>query len=222
MFDAFNADPLIDYHRRRTALDRWVIPQERWTVLTTPLRQAEVAAGRQSSTDWGDRKRLMVSIFLWAEITRGDYLTSPILPRPSVLRRKIVWQLEEVGRVLRAGRPRPNGAGRHTLMLMSALDDYRDRLTRSIEAGQPMRSRGFVEATEPEVGIRRHAGRAVTAPNLLIRSGNIAAASGGSGGDPGADHGHPGIALAVDATDLTYRHSHMERGLKELPVLLGD
>ena len=136
LFDAFNADPLIDYHQRRKALNEWVIPREHWLVLTALLRDADAVAHGPMNTDWADRKRLMVSIVLGADISRSDHLISPLLPKQAYLRQRMICQLSVADRALREGQPQPNGAGRHLLAVMGALSGYRDRLTRGIDDGQ--------------------------------------------------------------------------------------
>lgn len=59
-------DQRIDYARRRAALGTWAIPQEHWAALTTGLPTAHAM-------------RLPASVLVWARVTEGEYLFSPLI-----------------------------------------------------------------------------------------------------------------------------------------------
>ncbi|MFF4386821.1 hypothetical protein ACFY0G_08525 [Streptomyces sp. NPDC001552] len=56
----------IDYARRRGALTDWAIPEERWAVLTGDLPNAQAV-------------RRAASVLVWARVTEGEYLFSPLI-----------------------------------------------------------------------------------------------------------------------------------------------
>ncbi|MEU3567060.1 TniQ family protein [Kitasatospora sp. NPDC036755] len=59
-------DRRIDYARRRAALSAWAIPEEDWDVLAAGLPTARAM-------------RLPASVLVWARVTEGEYLFSPLV-----------------------------------------------------------------------------------------------------------------------------------------------
>ncbi|WP_033825842.1 TniQ family protein [Kitasatospora sp. MBT63] len=59
-------DQRIDYARRRAALSAWAIPEEHWAALAAGLPTARAM-------------RLPASVLLWARVTEGEYLFSPLV-----------------------------------------------------------------------------------------------------------------------------------------------
>ena len=72
------ADTRIDYGKRRHALRAWAISPRRWCQLITGL-----PASCHGLTDWGDGKRLLASVWVWARITGGEHLFAPAM-RPDL------------------------------------------------------------------------------------------------------------------------------------------
>jgi hypothetical protein len=133
--DATPASDLIDYGRRRAALQAWSIPRDDWHELATELR------GRQSPTaqlltDWGDHKRLTASVLVWTRVTQGEHVFAPLVLHEQQRSRRnqiarVAW---EVARGSGPGRPQ-----HHYVALMTALDTYADQLAARIDAGPPVR-----------------------------------------------------------------------------------
>jgi hypothetical protein len=63
---------LTDYGRRRQALRGWVISPAEWTQLTAGLPPRRV-----SRADWGERKRMLASVWIWTRVTGGEHLFAP-------------------------------------------------------------------------------------------------------------------------------------------------
>jgi len=130
---------LIDYQQRREALCDWSIPADDWELLIDPLRRAEREASSPSRTDWGPRKRYVVSLLLWAEITRGDYLLAPLyLARTAhPVDHSFVNLFHRTTHQLGYGQVAPDGRGGHIFSLLHALDPYRVRIETAIDSGEP-------------------------------------------------------------------------------------
>jgi hypothetical protein len=124
-----------DFGRRRHALRDWAISDEEWNELTSDLRSRPYrSAGRWPGTpfvDWGEKKRILASMWVWVRITCGEHILAPAI-RPHLDQR------------------RPNGANRgdihsrwplisthqptgHYTALRERLDSYADKLTATID-----------------------------------------------------------------------------------------
>ncbi len=64
---------LIDYRRRRDALNGWTITPASWQHLTNDLQREQTPLQRRP-TNWGDRKRLTASALVWVQVTCGEHL----------------------------------------------------------------------------------------------------------------------------------------------------
>jgi hypothetical protein len=61
-----------DYGSRRHALRGWVISPGQWRQLTAGL-----PAHREARADWGERKRMLASVWVWTRVTGGEHLFVP-------------------------------------------------------------------------------------------------------------------------------------------------
>ncbi|HEX3961344.1 MAG TPA: hypothetical protein VHZ03_32770 [Trebonia sp.] len=57
------------YGSRRNALHGWVISVAEWSQLTAGL-----PPHRESHADWGERKRMLASAWVWTRVTGGEHL----------------------------------------------------------------------------------------------------------------------------------------------------
>jgi hypothetical protein len=57
---------------RRHALHSWVITPARWSQLTAGL-----PARREANADWGERERMLASVWVWTRVTGGEHLFAP-------------------------------------------------------------------------------------------------------------------------------------------------
>ncbi|WP_236051345.1 hypothetical protein [Nonomuraea cypriaca] len=119
--------PLINYLRRRQALETWSIDKPTWNDLITRLPPVP---GPQRP-ELGDRKRQIASIFVWVELTAGEHHFAPrpieAAQPPEIqhawrLRRNTIWS--------RMQRDRP---GPHYTSLMIELRKLAASLARTID-----------------------------------------------------------------------------------------
>jgi hypothetical protein len=61
-----------DYGRRRHALRNWVISPGQWDQLTAGLPSRS-----ESRADWGERKQMLASAWIWTRVTGGEHLFAP-------------------------------------------------------------------------------------------------------------------------------------------------
>ena len=77
------ATKLIDYRRRREALAGWSITPQQWHSMTVDLIGKPVNGRPACQTDWGDRKRLLASVWVWTQVTQGEpYFAPHLRPDP--------------------------------------------------------------------------------------------------------------------------------------------
>jgi len=122
------ATPLIDYQRRRHALEAWAIDERTWEALIARLPPIP---GPQRP-ELGDRKRQIASIYVWVQLTSGEH---HFAPRPIEAaqpqhvqeawnsRRNTIWSL------LCSNRPRP-----HYISLKAELRDLATSLAATIDS----------------------------------------------------------------------------------------
>jgi TniQ len=129
--DATPAIDLIDYDRRRDALRAWSFPADDWHELATDLRRRQGASAR-ASTGWGERKRQVASVLVWARVTQGDHLFAPLARQAGQAsgRNELAYLVQQAIRWSRSGRPE-----HHYVALRAALNDYADRLAARIDSG---------------------------------------------------------------------------------------
>jgi len=129
--DAAPAGDLVDYGRRRAALHAWSLPTHDWHELAADLRRRQDIRARVS-TSWGERKRLVASVLVWARVTQGEHLFAPLVlqdKQPSG-RSQLAHRVQQTIRWSRTGRP-----DHHYAALTAALNDYADHLAARIDAG---------------------------------------------------------------------------------------
>lgn len=66
-----------DYARRRHAMKRWTLDDTTWEQLTGGIRNRALP-----QTTWNGEKRLLCAIYIWRQVTDGEHLRAPMLPRP--------------------------------------------------------------------------------------------------------------------------------------------
>lgn len=67
------ATPLVNYQKRREALETWCISEETWAGLTARL--PHVPDSRRP--DFGDCQRQVASIYVWVQLTSGEHSFAP-------------------------------------------------------------------------------------------------------------------------------------------------
>jgi hypothetical protein len=72
------APALINYATRRHALRDWIMPTHHWQDFAHELRE-QTRTGRGRWHKLGGRKREIVSIRIWTQITEGEHLFSPLV-----------------------------------------------------------------------------------------------------------------------------------------------
>ena len=72
------ASDLIDYRQRRDTLTAWSIPTDDWHELIADVKQRQ-RRHASAQTDWGERKRRVASVLVWARVTDGEYRLAPLL-----------------------------------------------------------------------------------------------------------------------------------------------
>jgi TniQ len=121
------APELVNYQRRRDALQDWSLDPATWQDITARL--PPTPGPNQPKLD--DRKRQCASEVVWARATQGEHLFAPRpieaaqpphVQRAWQSRRNTTWHLFEASRL------------RHYAELNQLLDDYADRLAASIDS----------------------------------------------------------------------------------------
>lgn len=124
--------PLIDYLRRRQALQEWALDTGTWEALVSEL--PPIPGPVRPVVD--DRKRQDASVFVWTQVTCGEHLFAPRpiearqpphIQREWAQRRNTTW--------FQLTRPDPL---RHYADLRKSLTQYARQLTRDIDAGRPV------------------------------------------------------------------------------------
>jgi hypothetical protein len=70
--------PLVNYQRRRRALESWVIDEPTWDDLTARLPPRS----RARTPDLGDRRRQVASVYVWSASPPANPASLPGLSRP--------------------------------------------------------------------------------------------------------------------------------------------
>jgi hypothetical protein len=123
--------PLIDYLRRRQALQEWALDISTWEILVSELPPIPGPV----RPIVGDRKRQDASIFVWTQVTCGEHLFAPRpleAGQPSHIQRE--WAQRRSATWFQLSRPDPL---RHYADLRKALTQYARQLARDIDAGRP-------------------------------------------------------------------------------------
>lgn len=122
--------PLIDYLRRRQALQEWALGASTWEALVSEL--PPIPGPVRPVVD--DRKRQDASAFIWTQVTCGEHLFAPRpieAGQPSHLQRE--WAQRRNTTWFQLTRPDPL---RHYADLRKALTQYAEQLARDIDAGR--------------------------------------------------------------------------------------
>lgn len=67
------ATPLVNYQKRRKALENWYIDEDAWAVLAERLHHARGTP----RPDFGDCQRQVASIYVWVQLTSGEHILAP-------------------------------------------------------------------------------------------------------------------------------------------------
>lgn len=128
-----SATDRIDYGKRRDALARWRISRQQWRDLIADMPAQPVrGTGLVPPAKWGDRKRILATVWIWTRLTHGNYVYAPAInpkprtPRPSGDQVEYIhtrWHYIEY-----AG----TGPG-HYARLRERLDAIVERLTQDID-----------------------------------------------------------------------------------------
>jgi hypothetical protein len=125
-----NADYLVDYRRRREALQTWSFPQADWQELAAELSRRESPRDR-ARIDWGDYKRRVASVLVWMRLTQSEHLFAPLVLAASSTpagRNILSRSVQQASHHVRTGQ-----AGPHYVDLAHALDEYADLLAGHID-----------------------------------------------------------------------------------------
>lgn len=68
---------LTDYDCRRRAMECWSLDDATWEDLADGIKDRTLP-----QTTWNDEKRLLCAIYIWRQVTDGEHLRAPVLPRP--------------------------------------------------------------------------------------------------------------------------------------------
>lgn len=120
---------LIDYQRRRSVLQHWVLDRETWDALISEL--PPVPGPIRPVVD--DRKRQDASVFIWTQVTQGEHLFAP-RPIEAAQPQRIqqAWTLRRNTTWFQLTRPDPMG---HYAQLRKSLAEYAQQLARNIDSG---------------------------------------------------------------------------------------
>jgi hypothetical protein len=123
--------PRIDYRRRRTALQDWVLPPETWRRISNKL-----PSNRGGAPVLDDRKRQVASVFVWTHVTQGEHLFAPRpLEREQPLDTQRIWALRRNTTWFQLTRHDPYP---HYADLRETLTEYAIQLALSIDSGESM------------------------------------------------------------------------------------
>jgi hypothetical protein len=119
--------PLIDYRRRREALQDWVLAPDTWNALVNELPPTPGPV--RPVVD--DRKRQEASVFVWVQVTRGEHLFAPRpieAEQPQHVQQE--WARRRNTTWYQLTRPDPL---RHYADLRKALTEHARQLTRDVD-----------------------------------------------------------------------------------------
>lgn len=126
------ATDLVDYAQRRHALSNWLFPLDDWLELAADFRRRQTWQGR-ASTRWGQRKRTVASVLVWAQVTQSEHRLAPLIvaERASSPRSQLAGLVARVRYQSRC----PGLYGDHWVVLTEVLNAYADRLATRIDNG---------------------------------------------------------------------------------------
>jgi TniQ len=121
---------LTDYGSRRQALRGWVISPAEWSQVTAGL-----PAHSESHADWGDRKRMLASVWVWTRVTGGEHLFAPaVMADPAAPRSQQPGGRDRLTYIDLRWPHLATGARGHYSELRQRLNDYADELAASIDS----------------------------------------------------------------------------------------
>lgn len=122
------AAPLVNYQRRRHALQTWCIDEDAWSQLVGRL--PPVPGPHQP--ELGDRKRQIASIYVWAQVTSGEHYFAPRpieAAQPPEIQEAWKARRNHILHLIRRDRPSP-----HYTNLRTELNTLATSLARSIDS----------------------------------------------------------------------------------------
>jgi DNA-binding CsgD family transcriptional regulator len=119
-----------DYGSRRQALRGWVISPAEWSQLTVGL-----PAHSESHADWGERKRMLASVWIWTRVTGGEHLFAPaVMADPAAPRSQQPGGRDRLTYIDLRWPHLATGTRGHYSELRQRLNDYADQLTADIDS----------------------------------------------------------------------------------------
>ncbi|MGH3287169.1 MAG: TniQ family protein [Streptosporangiaceae bacterium] len=119
-----------DYGSRRHALRNWVISPGQWNWLTAGL-----PAHREAHADWGERKRMLASVWVWTRVTGGEHLFAPaVMADPAAPRSQQPGGRDRLTYIDLRWPHLATGTRGHYSELRQRLNDYADELAASIDS----------------------------------------------------------------------------------------
>lgn len=121
---------LTDYGGRRQALRGWVISPAEWNQVTAGL-----PAHSESHADWGDRKRMLASVWVWTRVTGGEHLFAPaVMADPAAPRSQQPGGRDRLTYIDLRWPHLATATRGHYSELRQRLNDYADELAASIDS----------------------------------------------------------------------------------------
>lgn len=144
MIEDLNSQPaLTDYDRRRHEMEHWSLDDAAWEHLADGIRDRTLP-----QTTWNDEKRLLCAIYIWRQVTDGEHLRAPVLPRPfssatgrDAKRQYVRMTWREFSRV------RPSS---YLHELMARMDDCAQDLIAHIDTETAVRGSGTTHPATPD------------------------------------------------------------------------
>ncbi len=124
------ATALVNYQRRRQAMENWHIGDDAWTALTSRL--PSVPGPRP---ELGDRKRQIASVYVWVQVTSGEHYFAPRpieAAQPPEIQEQWNERLHTIWHLMHRSRPGP-----HYASLTAELDTIATSLARAIDTPRP-------------------------------------------------------------------------------------
>lgn len=123
----------INYAHRRQVLRDWTFSDEQWAGL---LPDISIRGARKDRPGWSERKRPLASIFVWARITQGEPLYSPIAMAAKAAtppRQQCELAVDLAGLQYRDRARSRHGIPLQLINFRRLLDDHADRLAIQID-----------------------------------------------------------------------------------------
>jgi hypothetical protein len=109
----------------RNALRNWAVSPSQWNQLTAGL-----PAHREARVDWGERKRMLASVWVWTRVTGGEHLFAPaVMAGPAAPRSQQPGGRDRLTCIDLRCPHLATGARGHYSELRQRLNDYADELT---------------------------------------------------------------------------------------------